>query len=1674
MKELTGDHAFVHEHMAAYLAGGLEAGVREQFDAHINNCPECFDAFSEARDADRALQRTLGTFVPDAKLEDHIISHVREHFMNRWQHPVLRRAAYATAAAIALAASGVFANFAMRQDGRFNNPLTRQLAAQADSAAPELARPADWVAAKFSFNHKSAAGATVNTEKHYAMNYVDARLDDILSDFGKTFGFIVVKNVQTPQRVTIQNPNPVTADEAVQLLNSALLTQGYGTIQSKTDNTPNAKTILRIASIQEAKKSLIPVRTGADPSDIPLSDSIITQVIPLKNVDAASLRKDLASFISSDADVTVNAGSNTLVVTDTSAKIHRLAEVIQSLDSQRSIKTVIEYRQLTNANAGEAAKLLNGMFSPPSGARGGSGGAGAGPNGRLYADFDARTNTVVLNGPADQTAQAVDMLNRLESIPMDVAAKSFLAKSDPAQSAQQGGQPSQSNDTFFIQHLKNGPAQTPPQSVGTGVLAYNEKSGPLDRMDKITSTNGDDMGFQFGVNGNQRAGVDANGNAVASGGAASANDGKLGTVANAGDNYIKRAIPTPINGISTSSGNIIQAERYSTVVTDTNSKQVANSDRWVGGVTSSNVNAPTFAARQEDAPAAADKLNESKTDGLKGAYDVLLAPTVHATVRDDTKSGTAEDTKLTPTAVAPGKFSDQGTFLSLTDEARLSTEERAAKAKNEEPAKLAAADPNGPIAIINGQPVNQAAGDKLLASLSQANNSTDHLIPYADLLVSPTDWPEIQRTGTVADGTAAPSGGLLTNPTLGARYKIPDSSAASTNYTPAKNGQNVGFGDAHAEFYTYWYNITDLGVLYDKKVGDPKINIADSANVGMTQIAWSDPTLLAAVTPVAPATPPTATGTALTRPAAPMVDPAASLKIIRNGTIEFEVLSFDDAYRRITTIAAAERGFVASTSSQKLANGHVRGTIVVRVPPDNVDDFLKSLRALGDLKAQQIGAADVTKQYNDIESELRGLVVIEARIQELIKVGNPLKDLIEAEKQLGDVQIRIEKLKGEINYYNNLVTLATITITAYEKDIQSPTAASEQESVNVNVETEEVEAKYKSAREIFDTAKARIVESQLKNSDAEHVAAHIVADVPPAQADFVANQLKQLGKVASFNRDRRQTTTGGTGAPIPGVQVEQKDTRFTIDLFNLANLAPRETTVLQVAVRDVEISYKNILALVKPVPAAMPDGVPASQPAGAAALTGRVISSNLSGQLPEQKRADIRAEVRTDNADAILGALRASGEVLASSLNTNQDNAGTTSAKRGIQVTLVNIASVGAKDIDNITIAVRDVDAAYNKALGLIRKDAPAPAVGAGVPAGVALLPPTVGRVLSASMNGQQPVQAAADIRAEIRVDLAAELLATLRASGEILNSTATENPETLNVTRAKRGLSLRFVNVAAINPRENQELHGVAANVADSYRNLLVALQDLALKGDVRILNSSLTDTDPRTVNANLRFEAQKTAVDAVEKAFTAAGLEFPARMTTRAPESSGTLDSKVGYQITEIKAVEMLDPKRIITQGVEVDNVERAVGRLRSSLTGLGVKVRESDYNVTHDATTGRVTAHIILDTYVSATNTVLNDIDNLGGLQKNYQETRNAQAPETKTFTKERIDLQLTSRSLIVQPDQGLGSSFRAALTSAAGALFLALYYILTGLLFLVPFTIIVWPIWTLHKRRKTRAQ
>ncbi len=215
------------------------------------------------------------------------------------------------------------------------------------------------------------------------MNFRGASIESVLNYLSDAAGFIIQLDTRPSGRVDVWSTHPVTKAEAVDLLNSVLNKNGYAAIRNGRK--------LTIVSRDDAIHGNVPVITGSDPQSIPNNEEIVTQIIPIRYVEAEQLVKDISPMVSPRATIIANAAGNSLVVTDTQANIRHLAEIIKAIDSSAEDETELRVFKLQHADPVEMANLLTGLFPDTSGSvqspinfRGGGGrggGRGGGPGG---------------------------------------------------------------------------------------------------------------------------------------------------------------------------------------------------------------------------------------------------------------------------------------------------------------------------------------------------------------------------------------------------------------------------------------------------------------------------------------------------------------------------------------------------------------------------------------------------------------------------------------------------------------------------------------------------------------------------------------------------------------------------------------------------------------------------------------------------------------------------------------------------------------------------------------------------------------------------------------------------------------------------------------------------------------------------------------------------------------------------------------------------------------------------------------------------------------------------------------------------------------------------------------------------------------------------------------------
>ncbi len=273
------------------------------------------------------------------------------------------------------------------------------------------------------------------------LNFQDAPLQTVLEYLSEKAGLTVVSDEPVIDgRMTVISRQPITVDEAVSLINSVLKEKGLTTVlMGKT---------LKVVTLANAKKENIPVLTGRDPGAIVPGDNVVTYIVPVSHVTARALKENLQTLVPEYAGLEANEDGNALIITDTTANIKRLMEIVMALDTHMATVAEIRVFRLINASATSAANLINSMFQQQQqggtrnqqgargpfemmmrggpGGRGGfpgrdnndnnstSSGSGGSVNVQVVAAADDRTNSVVVRGPAEVLDVVADMIKALD------------------------------------------------------------------------------------------------------------------------------------------------------------------------------------------------------------------------------------------------------------------------------------------------------------------------------------------------------------------------------------------------------------------------------------------------------------------------------------------------------------------------------------------------------------------------------------------------------------------------------------------------------------------------------------------------------------------------------------------------------------------------------------------------------------------------------------------------------------------------------------------------------------------------------------------------------------------------------------------------------------------------------------------------------------------------------------------------------------------------------------------------------------------------------------------------------------------------------------------------------------------------------------------------------------
>jgi general secretion pathway protein D len=226
-------------------------------------------------------------------------------------------------------------------------------------------------------------------DKLISLDFDQVDIKIFIKTIGELTGINFLIDDQIRGTVTLISPTKIRLGDVYEVFESVLQVKGFAAV-------PAGK-IVKIVTRAEASKSNVLIRVGGDPDAIPQNDTVVTQIIPIRYANLSEISRSLTPLLSTGGNLTSYAQSNSIVVTDTSSNIHRIATLIQELDIEglREDIVLIRLRYGSAVSISEQIKQImqeNAVGSASKVSRAVSNGAAA----ALKILPDERTNSLIV------------------------------------------------------------------------------------------------------------------------------------------------------------------------------------------------------------------------------------------------------------------------------------------------------------------------------------------------------------------------------------------------------------------------------------------------------------------------------------------------------------------------------------------------------------------------------------------------------------------------------------------------------------------------------------------------------------------------------------------------------------------------------------------------------------------------------------------------------------------------------------------------------------------------------------------------------------------------------------------------------------------------------------------------------------------------------------------------------------------------------------------------------------------------------------------------------------------------------------------------------------------------------------------------------------------------------
>lgn len=147
-------------------------------------------------------------------------------------------------------------------------------------------------------------------------------------------------------------------------------------------------------------------------------------------------------------------------------------------------------------------------------------------------------------------------------------------------------------------------------------------------------------------------------------------------------------------------------------------------------------------------------------------------------------------------------------------------------------------------------------------------------------------------------------------------------------------------------------------------------------------------------------------------------------KLIISVDLSVNSKDIEKSYKLIEEKVKEYKGYFENIDSYKY-----RYFIALRIPKDNLYNFLEFIENNQNVQNKNINTEDITKNYYDIENRIKNREALLDKFRNYLKEAKNIEEILSVEDRINNLTYEIERMKGNFENLTSLIEYSKVNIT---------------------------------------------------------------------------------------------------------------------------------------------------------------------------------------------------------------------------------------------------------------------------------------------------------------------------------------------------------------------------------------------------------------------------------------------------------------------------------------------------------------------------------------------------------------------------------------------------------------------------------------------------------------------